>query len=249
VKLDRVMAGVGAVALCAAGGLAMSSVGAAERPAKRAAVAPRVATPIWAGSFTPAAADPRLAALFARAGVDSNAFRFTPAEPRRSDRAVTVAIRVRSNRATTALAAQPVRVDTAVAAAAPTVGIAPIAYNLGLAVGWKRFAVSGDLAKIDLGPAPGSHEAVGVGLSFAATKRLTGQLHASADRPLTTPGTPQFSSDAPSYSIDVGGAYRLTHNLDVTAGVRYKADRDRLDRALDDRRDSQAVYVGTAFRF
>ncbi len=42
---------------------------------------------------------------------------------------------------------------------------------------------------------------------------------------------------------------RSRRNLDVTAGVRYKArDRDRLPPLTDDRRDSQAVYVGTAFQ-
>jgi hypothetical protein len=47
----------------------------------------------------------------------------------------------------------------------------------------------------------------------------------------------------------VGGSYSLTRNFDVTAGVRYKTERDRLERLKDDRLDSQAVYVGTAFRF
>ena len=43
----------------------------------------------------------------------------------------------------------------------------------------------------------------------------------------------------------------LRRNIDVTAGVRYKTpDRDRLAPMPDDRRvDSQAVYVGTTFRF
>jgi hypothetical protein len=35
----------------------------------------------------------------------------------------------------------------------------------------------------------------------------------------------------------------------VTAGLRYQSDRERLAQLKDDRRDSQAVYVGTAFRF
>ena len=51
------------------------------------------------------------------------------------------------------------------------------------------------------------------------------------------------------YSLGVGGSYRLTRNLDVTGGVRYKIQRDRLEPLADQRRDSQAVYVGTAFRF
>jgi hypothetical protein len=38
--------------------------------------------------------------------------------------------------------------------------------------------------------------------------------------------------------------------LDVTGGVRYRVARDRLEPlAQDDRRDSQAVYIGTAVRF
>jgi hypothetical protein len=35
----------------------------------------------------------------------------------------------------------------------------------------------------------------------------------------------------------------------VTAGMRYRSDRERLARLDDSRRDSQSVYVGTAFRF
>lgn len=56
-------------------------------------------------------------------------------------------------------------------------------------------------------------------------------------------------ADVPSASIGVGGSYSLTRHFDVTAGVRYKSDKDRLLRTEDTRRDSQALYVGTAFRF
>ena len=52
-----------------------------------------------------------------------------------------------------------------------------------------------------------------------------------------------------SVSLDVGGSFRVARNVDVTAGVRYKSERDRLETVTDTRRDSQAVYVGTAFRF
>jgi hypothetical protein len=44
-------------------------------------------------------------------------------------------------------------------------------------------------------------------------------------------------------------SYQIARNLDVTGGVRYKIQRDRLEPLADQRRDSQAVYVGTAFRF
>ena len=41
----------------------------------------------------------------------------------------------------------------------------------------------------------------------------------------------------------------LTRNLKVTAGVRYKQDDDRLKPMTDERRDNQAVYIGTQVRF
>lgn len=193
------------------------------------------------GSFTPAAADPRLAAALARSGLSGTGFRFTPAESKTGpSRSVTVAIRARSSRSTV----EPERL----AAASPAPTLAPIAYNLGVAVGWKRFAITGDVARVDLAGLPGSRETAEVGVTYTG-KRLSGRVQAGADRPL--PNSPRLVSEDPSYSIDAGASYSLTRNLDVTAGVRYKrdAERDRLPRLTDDRRDSQAVYVGTAFRF
>lgn len=57
-----------------------------------------------------------------------------------------------------------------------------------------------------------------------------------------------FSADGSE--VDLGGAYRVTENLDVTAGVRYSQDRERLVPLNDGKQqDTQAVYVGTQFRF
>ena len=58
-----------------------------------------------------------------------------------------------------------------------------------------------------------------------------------------------LAGEKPSYGFDLGGSYSVTRNLAVTAGVRYKSEDQRLPRLTDNRRDSQAVYVGTAFRF
>src|SRR3546814_13819214 len=60
--------------------------------------------------------------------------------------------------------------------------------------------------------------------------------------------TDRITAPGGNPSVDVVSSYRVTRNLDVTAGVRYKAD-DRLEPLTDARRDSQAVYVGTQFRF
>jgi hypothetical protein len=236
----RLLSGIGLGALVAAGLAAAPAIGASDDAKARAIRSP---APMYRGigSFTPASADPKLAALLARGGLDPSGFRFTPAESHREgSRAVTVAVQARSSRG--ALAA-----DHVGGGAANTVQLAPIAYNLGVAVGWRRFALQGDLAKVDLAGLPGSRETTDVGVSYSG-KRFTGQLKAGSDRPLA--GGPKMLEEAPAYSVDVGGSYRLTHNVDVTAGVRYKTERsDRLTDLSVDRRDSQAVYIGTAFRF
>ena len=234
--IGRAMTGMMTATLCVTAIMVAPAFGASERPgpAKRA-IASR-----FAGSFTPAAADPRLAAVIARGGLDESDFRFTPAEAQQDKRAVTVAVRARSTRTAFADAGR------SGAVAAPTVGIQPIAYNLGVSVGWKRFAVSGAVNRIDLGPIPGSRESTDVAVSYRAG-RASSRLVAVADRPLEN--TPKLTQELPSYSVDVSSSYSLTRNLDVTAGMRYRSDRERLARLDDDRRDSQSVYVGTAFRF
>ena len=225
-------------ALGVAGAIVAPAIDAATtRPATRAVH--RAAARSLAGNFTPAAADPRLAAVLARGGLGAGDFHFTPAETQGGQRAVTVAVRIRSNR--TAVA------DQRLAGNAANVGIAPIAYNLGVAVGWKRFAVAGDVARVDLGPQPGSREAADLSLSYQASKRLTGRIKAATDRPYGE--IAQLVDQPQSYSLDVGGAYSLSRRLDVTAGVRYRSDRERLSHLDDDRRDSQAAYVGTVFHF
>ena len=50
-------------------------------------------------------------------------------------------------------------------------------------------------------------------------------------------------------TVDLGGSYRLSRNLNVTAGVRYSPERNRVDPLVDGKQDNQAVYVGTQIRF
>lgn len=192
------------------------------------------------GSFTPAAADPRLAAAFARGMVTTSGFRFTPASTSaKANRKVTVAVRARSTVATPS-ADRP-------AGSAALLNIAPMAYNLGVSVGWKRFAISGDVATSDLGLAQGRRQAADVGLSYTV-KKWTTRVQLAAERPVGA--EPRIVDSNESVAVDFGGSYRLGRNLDVTAGVRYKSERNnRLEALQDNRRDSQAVYLGTAFRF
>ncbi len=219
--------------------LVLSPAIAASTQAKKKA---RSARSLSIGSFTPAVADPRLAAEFARRGLQPSSFRFTPstAAPEKS-KAVRVAVRARTitPASTTSQAARD-------SVSTPLTAITPTAYNLGLSVGWKRFAVSGDVARVQGGPIPGGREAAEVGISYQG-KKFTGRVSAGAER---SDGTlPRIVPVESSYSLDVGGSYAITRNLNVTGGVRYKIDRDRLEPLADQRRDSQAVYLGTAFRF
>ncbi len=192
------------------------------------------------GSFTPAAADPKLAAAFARGTAITSGFRFTPASSgSKANRKVTVAVRARS----TAASPSADRPSNSTA----LINVAPVAYNLGVSVGWKRFAISGDVATADLGLAQGRRQAADVGLSYTV-KKWTTRVQLATERPVGA--EPRIVDSGESVAVDFGGSYSLNRNIDVTAGVRYKSERNnRLEALQDNRRDSQAVYLGTAFRF
>jgi hypothetical protein len=197
------------------------------------------------GAFTPAVSDPRLGALLARrpASSLSGSFSFTPsaAANERAGRGLRVAVRARAN--TPVLASS----EVGPSASAAVTALTPVSYNLGVSVGWRRFAISGDVAQNDGGVISGVRETARVGISYQPTRRLTGRVAVGAER---AEGAQRIIAEDQAYSLDVGGAYRIGRNIDVTAGARYRISRDRLDPLTrDDRRDSQAVYVGTAFRF
>lgn len=194
-------------------------------------------------SFTPANADPRLAAALAGHGASLADLKFTPAAAKGRPSQVRVAIRARIP--------TPARVGmtdaSAVTAASPVSVLTPATYNLGVAVGWRRFAVSGDVAKVkDGNPALGGRESAIVGVSYSLN-RFTGRVAVGADRADEHPVSALRRPD--NYSLDVGGSYSVTKRIALTGGVRYQVDRDRLLPLKDDRRDSQAVYIGTAFKF
>jgi len=228
----------GSAALVALSLTLTPAIGASvEQKAKKA----RAATSLSSGTFTPAVSDPRLAAELARRGFSASNFRFTPATVAPSGSgAIRVAVRARAS--SPADAAR----RAGDASASAITAITPVAYNLGAAIGWRRFALSGDVAQMRGGPVPGGRNEAEVGLSYSGNN-FTGRVEVGADR---TDGTqPRVIAQESAYTLGVGGSYRLTRNLDVSGGVRYRIPRDRLVPLADERRDSQAVYVGTAFRF
>jgi hypothetical protein len=190
-------------------------------------------------SFTPANADPKLAAALAGKGLALTDFKFTPAPAKGRPSQVRVAIRARATgQAQLADSSTP---TTAINALAPT------SYNLGVALGWKRFAISGDVAGVkDANSAVGGRESAIVGVSYSL-KRFTGRVAVGAERSDGHPLPALRKGD--NYSLDVGGSYSLSQKIALTGGVRYNVERDRMPALQDVRRDSQAVYVGTAFKF
>lgn len=205
-------------------------------------------------SFTPAAANPDLARLIAARG-DSNGrmMRFTPAGAVNNQvRSVTVAIRVDSQ------TVQAISVRNAIANVRDIVPeasrrIVSTRYDLGLARGYSSFAQAPapstlsqrlstaaipDLAEFE--PSPGVREEPSRFAARIALEQSGG----------TAPAAAQALDDRADQRLDVAGSYRLTRNLDVTAGVRYEQERDSMGRVPNvEQQDSQAVYIGTQFRF
>ena len=208
------------------------------------------------GSFaalTPASVDPRLAKFVAERNNDqARLMRFTPAGVAdRGSRSVTVAVRIDEE------AARAMSVRSAIAEAMEQVAgesgvrITPTRYSLGLARGYQSFAKPepvrlsrslSDAAIPDLAdfrPSPVTPEDEG---RFAARVAL--------EQEAKTGSTPRTIDSRSDQTVDLAGSYRLTRNLDVTAGVRYSQERDRLAPLADStKQDSQAVYVGTQVRF
>ena len=223
------------LAALAAGGLMLTPAFATTANSKKRPPAVSVSfDPI--SSYTPANADPRLAASLAGKGLALTDFKFTPAPAKGRPSQVRVAIRART--------ATPVDATT------PTMAVnalTPTTYNLGVAIGWKRFAISGDVAQVqDANPALGGRESAVVGVSYSL-KRFTGRVALGADR-ADGHSLPALRK-GDNVSLDVGGSYSLSQRVALTGGVRYNIERDRMSALQDVRRDSQAVYVGTAFKF
>ena len=233
-------------ALLAATALVMSPALAAGFLASTAAPkAPLTSIETPMGRFTPVSGDPALIRQLQQISHSSHSdFRFTPAMASKGteNRALTVVVRA---------PAAPSAINRHLGALSPTLGgtgdakpvaIAPVAYNLGAKVGMDRFAVT-DRTKLDLAAMPKVKPVstpAGKPSRLDAVMRVDSVENAATDRPL--------DGDR-AVEVDLATSYKLTRNLKVTAGVRYKQDNDRLQPMTDTRRDSQAVYIGTQVRF
>lgn len=239
------IAGLGASALACS--LALSPaiaavIGAMTPEAKVPNVSLRMLGSI--GSFTPVTSDDKLARAYAKAARESQSrgFRFTPA----SGDGRSLTILVRAGAQTGAGTSERVL---------PNLGVAPVAYRLGVTKGLERFS-SGQrldpaipdplIEKSILEPMP-SYSLRPKRDRFSANIQLQNR-EATAASP--TEDTPATLGTEKTYAVDVSSSYSLTRNLNLQAGVRYKGPSNRLAPTVTDQaQDSQAVYVGTTFKF
>ncbi len=207
--------------------------------------------------FTPASVDPELAARVEEKARERG-IRFTPTGTSaiRSDRTITVAVRVDDETAQ-AISVRSV-VEPAPGKGSGIAGLQASRFNLGTARGYQSFARPQAAA-----PAPGRIELPENvrNLSVPDLAEFEPARPTREDKPSrlqprieledeTIAGRSPNTLDArASQTVDLGGSFRLSPNLDVTAGVRYSQERDRLDPLTSSVQDSQAVYVGTQIRF
>jgi hypothetical protein len=262
-KVDRLAQGTRAqrslalVALSGALALAVPSAGLALAgqfaPAQTAALSAAISDAgrdaLGLGSFTPASVDPELAARVADKA-RARGVHFTPASapPISGQRTVTVAVRVDDDTARAisvrkALDAVPGRGASALA------GLDASKFQLGAARGYKSFARTVDLsanvqklALPDLAQFEPSRPK-----AEDKPSRLQPRIELE-DRQIAGRSPNTLDSTA-AQTVGVGGSFRLSPNLNVTAGVRYSQERERLDPLTNSVQDSQAVYVGTQIKF
>ena len=226
------------VAAVAAAGLVLTPAIATSMPVKKHSPAAVTLSFDPVSSFTPANADPKLAAALSGKALALTDFKFTPAAAKNRPSQVRVAIRARTM-APTQLASAPTSTLNQ---------LNPTGYNLGVAVGWKRFAVAGNVAEAKSADASiGGRESAVLGVSYSLSNRLSTRVAVGAERTSGNPLPALRRGD--NVSLDAGASFSLSRRIALTGGVRYNIERDRLTALQDQRRDSQAVYVGTAFKF
>lgn len=197
--------------------------------------------------FTPATVDPQLALRVASL-VGNDGMRFTPAgTASKRDRTVTVAVRVDGDVAR--VISLRSAIDSVPGAGKGITAITPTRFDLGVARGYQSFARPATLPdsfrKLNM-PDLDRFEPAG---PTAAAKPSRFQPRIALEDKDNAGRSEGTLEGLGSQTVDVGGAYRLSRNLNVTAGVRLSQERDRLAPLTDSSQDSQAVYVGTQFRF
>lgn len=237
-----------AAALLAAGSLALSPMIVPAFAAKTSGEEPK-ASPAWIALFTPAGGDSVLAQKFSATRIAPNArFPFTPASAGEGrSRIITVAARANSR-----LTAGAVSIRNVIAPSEMGAGkglrLAAVDYRLSASKGWQDFGLPRVQARASKAPLSD----LGKGTfrldeSIKKPSKFSTNIKLDQNKEMAPPA--RGSSASGDYKLDVGGSFSISRKIDVTAGVRYASENDRVIPLTDNRKDSEAVYVGTKIRF
>lgn len=206
----------------------------------------------WANHFTPAGIDSRLAErMRSNARMQSDAMRetafpFTPAGLNsRGSNTLTVAARAEAGNAVS-VRDSLAHMD---AGTGSTLRLNNSSYQLTTARGWQAFNLPVNTAeqpRLDAMLGKGNFRLDGG--AKAKPSRFNTDVKVDSPRG-AAPSLRGNAAAAGDYQVNVGGSFRVTKGVDVTAGVRYSRDSDRVDPVSTTQTDNEAVYVGTKIKF
>jgi hypothetical protein len=212
----------------------------------------------WLDTYTAAGVDRKLAAKFKLLKSDRNSviaknrsFRFTPAGINRgAARTMTIATRTDSPLSANAISTRNA-VRTFEPGAVNMVQLNQTDFSLKAARGWQGFklpqtsrpALKAPVADIALA-------AVGFRLEDRTpVKKSRFKADMKLDQAKEVAPSPRGSAAAGEYRFGLESSFSLSRRIDLTAGVRVNSERDRVAPTVDERKDNEAVYVGTKIRF
>jgi hypothetical protein len=213
-------------------------------PARTAAAADALGL----GVFTPASVDPALAARVADKA-RTRGIRFTPVSAPliSGTRTVTVAVRVDDDTARAISVRKAI--EAAPARGLSLAGLDASKFQLGSARGYQSFARTVDLSATVNNVSLPDLAQFEPSRPKAEDKPSRLQPRIELEDRAIAGRSPNTLDSIGQQTVGVGGSFRLSPNLNVTAGVRYSQERERLDPLTNSVQDSQAVYVGTQIKF
>lgn len=212
----------------------------------------------WTENFTPAGVDSKLADKFKGQLIDGDGteavksrFPFTPVGAAQNvQHTITIAARTDSLLSSKAISTRNM-ITSIEPGLTQTVNLSKSDFRLTAARGWKDFKLpgSGGLAVktpvTNISAAGGNYRLDG----NEAVKKSRFKTDVKLDTARQAAPSPRGNAAAGDYKVGLESSFSLSRRIDLTAGVTYNTDRDRVAPRADDRKDSEAVYVGTKIRF
>ena len=213
----------------------------------------------WVSNFTPASIDSKLAERFKRqadlkttASAIKTRFPFTPTGgDLGASHTVTIAARTDSLLSSQAISTRNLIRITEPGLLMP-VNLNKSDFRLTAARGWKDFKLPEGSKPAFKTPVANISAAAGafrLDSNDTAIKKSRFKTDVKLDASRNASPSPRGNAAAGEYKVGVESSFSLSKRVDLTAGVTYNTERDRVAPRADDRKDSEAVYVGTKIRF